>query len=116
MPKIVILPRAREDLKRLVSFLQRKSGPAALVLRDRIDQKINSLALAPRLGSPFGEFHRVLVRLSRASVYEIVYFYDQAPDLVLIVSMRHSKEEPGHPAHGRRIPAGSEFDDQAAED
>lgn len=116
MPKIVILPRARDDLKRLVSFLQKKSGPAAVVLRDRIDQKIGSLALAPRLGSPLGEFQRVLVRLSRASVYEIVYFHDEAADLVLIVSMRHSKEEPGHPAHGRCDPAETEFDDRAAED
>lgn len=86
-------------MKRLVSFLHRKSGPAAIILRDRIDQKISRLEMSPNLGSPYGDFKRIFVKLSRASMYEIVYYFDEPQDTILIMSMRHAKEDSGYFAH-----------------
>ena len=86
---------ARADLIRLVEFLMRAGAdPEPMV--DNVTHAIEALVRHPRIGRPLESGLRELVISYGATGYLALYDYSPVYDDVLILRIRHQREEDYH--------------------
>ena len=96
MVRVTYTPEARADLIRLVEFLMDAGAadPAAVV--DDVTHAVEFLVRHPKIGRPLESGLRELVISRGASGYLALYDYSELHDDVLILRIRHQREEGYH--------------------
>lgn len=96
MTRWVFAAAAAEDLERLVEFLHERFPEDAIQTVDIITDALNILQRHPRIGRPLEAALRELV-ISRARTgYLALYEYDEVSDLVIVLAVRHQREQGYH--------------------
>ena len=94
MPReIVWLPEAARDVARLRDFIQEKNPQAAQRAASRIKEAAQILRETPEAGRPVEEllpFRDLIIPFGSGNY---ILRYREEPDRVVIVRVRHSKEE-----------------------
>lgn len=92
--EIVWLPGATRDVDRLRNFIKSENPRAAQRAAKRIIEGVNTLQENPEAGVPVGNFmdYRDLMLSFGAGEY-IIRYRQEAANRVVIVRIRHSKEE-----------------------
>jgi plasmid stabilization system protein ParE len=94
MPReIVWLPEAARDVARLRDFIQEKNPQAAQRAASRIKEAAQTLRETPEAGRPVEEllpFRDLIIPFGSGNY---ILRYREEPDRVVIVRVRHSKEE-----------------------
>lgn len=95
MARVDYSAAARADLIRLVDFLVRAGAdPARMV--DDVTHAMEALVRHPKIGRPLDSGLRELVISYGASGYLALYDYSPVYDDVLILRIRHQREEDYH--------------------
>lgn len=100
MSRIVIGDDAILDLKRVRQFIRAKDKDAAERMILTIQRAFDRLALSPMIGSPYGEYKRLIIKFG-GSAYIAYYYYDESIDLVEILRVHHHREDIDHPDHNK---------------
>ncbi len=87
---------AADDLDRLVDFLQKDWPDSATTTVDLIVDALAVLALHPKIGRPVAHGLRELVISRGKSGYLALYDYDELADMVLVLAVRHQREQGYH--------------------
>jgi plasmid stabilization system protein ParE len=93
MTRWQLAPEAAADLERLADFLL-ESAPGSAV--ETIDLILDALAILerhPKIGRRLPHGLRELVISRGRSGYLALYSYDEVADLVLVLAVRHQREE-----------------------
>lgn len=93
MTRWLLAVEAADDLDRLTDFLLESSPNAATTTVDLILDGLEILSRHPRIGRMSGEGLRELVISRGRSGYVALYSYDEAADVVLVLAVRHQREE-----------------------
>ena len=97
MPQIKYSQKAIDDLQRLSGFLLETANPEiAANAMQTIADKIGTLADLPNIGSPvpnevIPNLRKLIVSFGKNG-YIVLYSYQAESDLVLIETIRHSRE------------------------
>ena len=93
MPHVVLSQKARQDLRRLYSFL---AGRDPIAARNGIGTVLNSFdqLVMPTIGSPVLERKglRKLVIPYGNSGYTALYRYSKATDTIVVIAIKHQRE------------------------
>ena len=92
----VFAAAAAEDLERLVEFLLERFPEDAIRTVDLITDALNILEQHPRIGRPLEAGLRELVISRGRTGYLALYEYDEPSDLVIVLSVRHQREQDYH--------------------
>ncbi|SJM90895.1 Plasmid stabilization system [Crenothrix polyspora] len=92
MPQVKISPRARTDLIRLYTFLAEKDERVAIKAIDTIEAAFIPLTHLPMIGRVVEESLRELAIDFGRSGYFALYDFDQDIDTVVILAIRHQRE------------------------
>jgi len=92
MPQVKLTPRAGQDLKRLYDFLLAKDERVAGNAIETIKAAFRPLAHLPLIGRPIEDDLRELVIDFGRSGYLALYHYDTDIDTVIILAIRHQRE------------------------
>lgn len=92
MPQVKLTPRAGQDLKRLYDFLLAKDERVAGNAIETIKAAFKPLAYLPMIGRPIEDDLRELVIDFGRSGYLALYHYDTDIDTVIILAIRHQRE------------------------
>ena len=92
----VFAAAAAEDLERLVEFLLERFPEDAIRTVDLITDALNILEQHPRIGRPLEAALRELVISRGRTGYLALYEYDEPSDLVIVLSVRHQREQDYH--------------------
>jgi plasmid stabilization system protein ParE len=92
MPQVKLTPRAAQDLKRLYDFLLAKDEQVASNAIETIKAAFRPLANLPMIGRPIEDDLRELVIDFGRSGYLALYHYDTDIDTVIILAIRHQRE------------------------
>jgi plasmid stabilization system protein ParE len=92
----VLAPDAADDLERLADFLTETLPQAAVQTVDLIFDALGILVHHPRIGRPLSRGLRELVISRGQSGYLALYTYDDVADLVLVLAIRHQREQDYH--------------------
>ena len=92
MTRLVLAPRAFEDLERLANFLLDADPAAALATNEVLIAGLGILETHPLVGRPAGEGLRELVISRGRSGYVALYDYDVMTDTALVLAIRHQRE------------------------
>ena len=84
-------PRARDDLKAILSYVQPHSSTGALNIRRAIRSCVDLIGRYPRLGRPAGEAD---VRVIPIGHYPYLVYWTILRGEVVILHIRHAKREP----------------------
>lgn len=95
MTRLVLAPRALQDVKRLTDFLLENSPQAARETGDILLDGLAILAHHPLIGRVVEEGYRELVISRGRSGYLALYRYDAEHDRAIILAIRHQREQ-GH--------------------
>ena len=87
---------AADDLDRLVDFLLEDWPESAVATVDLIVDALEVLALHPKIGRPTSHGLRELVISRGMSGYLALYDYDELADTVLVLAVRHQREQGYH--------------------
>ena len=87
---------AADDLDRLVDFLLQDWPESAVATVDLIVDALAVLALHPKIGRPIEQGLRELVISRGKSGYLALYDYDEQADMVLVLAVRHQREQGYH--------------------
>lgn len=87
---------AADDLDRLVVFLLEDWPESAVATVDLIVDALAVLALHPKIGRPIEHGLRELVISRGKSGYLALYDYDELADMVLVLAVRHQREQGYH--------------------
>ena len=93
MTRWVLAPDAADDLERLVDFLMETLPHEAVQTVDLVLEALGILVHHPRMGRPLSEGLRELVISRGRSGYLALYSYDDAADVVLVLAIRHQREQ-----------------------
>jgi len=96
MTRWVLAAAAAEDLERLVEFLLERFPEDAVQTVDVITDALNILQHHPRIGRPLGAALRELVISRGRTGYLALYEYDEVADLVIVLAVRHQREQDYH--------------------
>ena len=96
MTRWVLAAAAAEDLERLVEFLLERFPEDAVQTVDLITDALNILREHPRIGRPREAALRELVISRGRTGYIAMYEYDEAADLVIVLAVRHQREQDYH--------------------
>ena len=92
MTRLVLAPRAFEDLERLANVLLDTDPAAALATGEVLIAGLGILETHPLVGRPAGEGLRELVISRGRSGYVALYDYDVMTDTALVLAIRHQRE------------------------
>jgi plasmid stabilization system protein ParE len=94
MPRLVISARALADISRLHGFLSARDAIAAARGVQAIQSAFKSLEALPQIGRPVAENPdlRELVIEFGVSGYLAMYRYDALRDVIIILAVKHQKE------------------------
>lgn len=87
---------AADDLDRLVDFLLEDWPESAVATVDLIVDALEVLAQHPKIGRPIEHGLRELVISRGKSGYLALYDYDELADMVLVLAVRHQREQGYH--------------------
>lgn len=87
---------AADDLERLTDFLLETAPQAALDTVDIVLNGLGILAQHPLVGRPLPDGQRELVISRGRTGYLALYRYDVQADLVLVLALRHQRENDYH--------------------
>ena len=93
MTRWVFAAAAAEDLERLVEFLLDRFPEDAIQTVDLITDALNILQQHPRIGRPLEAGLRELVISRGRTGYLALYEYDERSDLVIVLAVRHQREQ-----------------------
>jgi len=96
MTRWVFAAAAAEDLERLVEFLHERFPEDAIQTVDIITDALNILQRHPRIGRPLEAALRELVISRGRTGYLALYEYDEVSDLVIVLAVRHQREQGYH--------------------
>ena len=96
MTRWVFAAAAAEDLERLVEFLRERFPEDTIQTVDLITDALNILQQHPRIGRPLGAALRELVISRGRTGYLALYEYDELSDLVIVLAVRHQREQGYH--------------------
>lgn len=96
MTRWVFAASAAEDLERLVEFLLERFPEDAIQTVDLITDALNVLQQHPRIGRPLEAALRELVISRGRTGYLALYEYDEVSDLVIVLAVRHQREQDYH--------------------
>lgn len=96
MTRLVITPRARDDLERLADFLLERNAQDALQTHAVVLDALRILQHQPRVGRPVGGPLRELVIHRGRSGYLALYHWDESADVALVLALRHQRESGYH--------------------
>ena len=92
MSRIIVAPRVKDDVDRILDFLQQRAPEYASERIGAIIQAIDVLALSPLIGRPAAWGQRELVISTGASGYLALYRYNPALDTVFVLAVRSQRE------------------------
>ena len=87
---------AADDLDRLADFLLEDWPESAVATVDLVVDALAMLTLHPKIGRPTGHGLRELVISRGKSGYLALYDYDEVADMVLVLAVRHQREQGFH--------------------
>ena len=90
MPRYVVSPLARQDLKEIYRYIARDNPSAAKKLRERLVEKLRLVGRNPEFGEPCDE---VRPRLRYTVVGNYVIYYLPEPTRVLIARVLHGARD-----------------------
>jgi plasmid stabilization system protein ParE len=93
MTQWVLAAAAAEELERLVEFLLERFPEDAVKTVDVITDALNILQHHPRIGRPLEAALRELVISRGRTGYLALYEYDEVADLVIVLAVRHQREQ-----------------------
>ena len=96
MTRWVFAAAAAEDLERLVEFLLERFPEDATQTVDLVTGALNILEQHPRIGRPVEAALRELVISRGRTGYLALYEYDEPSDLVIVLAVRHQREQDYH--------------------
>lgn len=96
MTRWVLGASAADDLERLVDFLLERLPEEAVQTVDIITDALNILEQHPRIGRPLASALRELVISRGKTGYLALYEYDEVADLVIVLAVRHQREQDYH--------------------
>ena len=96
MTRWVFAAAAAEDLERLVEFLLERFPEDAIQTVDLITDALNILQQHPRIGRPLEAALGELVISRGRTGYLALYEYDELSDLVIVLAVRHQREQDYH--------------------
>ena len=96
MAQWVLSEAAAQDLEELTGFLLQELPVEAAHTVDIIVDALGILERHPRIGRPLANAMRELVISRGRTGYVALYEYDEAADLVLILAVRHQREQDYH--------------------
>ncbi len=96
MTRWVLSIEATEDLDQLVDFLLVKFPLEAVETVDLITDALVILENHPKISRPVEQGLRELVISRGKSGYLALYQYDEAAELVIVLAVRHQREQSYH--------------------
>ena len=93
MTRWVLSIEAANDLDRLVDFLLATQPLEAVRTNDLITDALCILERHPMIGHPIEQGLRELVISRGNSGYLALYQYDESADLVIVLAVRHQREQ-----------------------
>jgi plasmid stabilization system protein ParE len=96
MTRLVHTPEAAQDLEELVNFLLLNRPEYAVETVDLVLDALSVLERHPLMGRPVAHGMRELVVSRGRSGYLALYVYDPAADVVLVLALRHQREQDYH--------------------
>lgn len=93
MARIVLAPRAFEDIERLTEFLIESDPTAAATTANLLMDGIRVLRNHPLIGRVVEHSYRELLISRGRSGYVVLYKYDVLRDLAVVLAIRHQREE-----------------------
>jgi plasmid stabilization system protein ParE len=93
MARLVIAPGALKDMDRLTDFLLDAKPETAQTIGDVLMRGLDILQSHPLIGRKAEEGYRELVLSHGRSGYLALYRYNVATDTVLVLAMRHQREQ-----------------------
>lgn len=93
MTRLVLAPNALRDMQRLADFLMENNPQAALRTGEILMDGLAIPARHPLMGRVVEEGYRELVISRGRSGYLALYRYDAEHDRVIILTMRHQREQ-----------------------
>ena len=96
MTRWLLAPEAANDLDRLADFLLEVDAECAVETIELILDALMVLERHPRMGRPLLQGLRELVISRGQSGYLALYSYDESADMVLILAVRHQREQDYH--------------------
>ncbi len=93
MTRWVLSIDAADDLDQLVDFLIEKFPHEAVQTVDLVTDALGILEKHPKIGRPVEQGLRELVISRGKSGYLALYQYDESADLVIVLAVRHQREQ-----------------------
>lgn len=91
-----LAPEAADDLERLVDFVARTTPEIAADTVELILNALEILSRHPNIGRPMPHGMRELVISRGRTGYVALYSYDEHDDSVLVLAVRHQREDDYH--------------------
>ncbi len=92
MTRLLLAPRALEDIERLTEFLQNCGDPGAVEIAAILMDGLSLLKQHPMIGRQAEDGLRELVISRGRSGYVALYRYDVISDTALILAVKHQRE------------------------
>ena len=96
MTRWVLSVDAANDLEELVDFLLAQLPNEAVKTVDLVTDALNSLEQHPKIGRPVAQGLRELVISRGKTGYLALYQYDETADAVIVLAVRHQREQDWH--------------------
>jgi plasmid stabilization system protein ParE len=96
MTRWVLSTDAADDLDQLVDFLLAKLPQDAIQTVDLITDALAILEQHPKMGRPVEQGLRELVISRGKTGYLALYQYDEVADMVVVLAVRHQREQDYH--------------------
>lgn len=93
MTRWVIAPQAADDLERLTDFLLESLPHEAAATVDLVVNALAVLEHHPLMGRPLSHGLRELVISRGRTGYLALYQYDAQADMVLVLAVKHQREQ-----------------------
>lgn len=96
MTQWLLTPEAADDLERLTDFLRETAPDSSAETIDLVLDALEILVRHPRIGRHLPQGLRELVISRGPSGYLALYSYDERADVVLVLAVRHQREQDCH--------------------
>ncbi|MDP2067149.1 MAG: type II toxin-antitoxin system RelE/ParE family toxin [Burkholderiaceae bacterium] len=96
MTRWVLSVDAANDLEELVDFLLAQLPNEAVKTVDLVTDALNILEQHPKIGRPVAQGLRELVISRGKTGYLALYQYDETADAVIVLAVRHQREQDWH--------------------
>ncbi len=96
MTRWVLSVDAANDLEELVDFLLAQLPNEAVKTVDLVTDALNILEQHPKIGRPVAQGLRELVISRGKTGYLALYQYDESADAVIVLAVRHQREQDWH--------------------